>query len=128
MLENKNGVWTGYTAPIGPESGRVLHVDIPMDEPEEITHEFAAKMGELIKLFDSKQKDYGSGNISKFGRMGIGVRMNDKWERIMHLTGNFSWGLYNTEVRNESLRDSYMDIAVYAVIDWLVEEGIWDAS
>lgn len=107
--------------------------DIVGGEPESITYYFADKMAELICLFDKKQKDYGRENIAEFGRFGVLVRMNDKMARIKNLTLEGSLlakmdskeiGLIGT-IRNESLRDSYMDIAVYAVIDWLLEDGTW---
>ncbi len=96
-----------------------------------ITYRFMEKMLQLIVLFDKKQKDYGPKNISEFGRTGVLIRMNDKLARIKNITnngmdGNFISGAEEGFVQNESLRDSYMDIAVYAVIDWLLEEGVWE--
>lgn len=108
-----------------------------LDNPvfEQITLHFTEKMIELIRLFDKKQKDYGRENIAEFGRMGILIRMNDKMARIKNLTRGGSLlakvdsKQLSPEVlgnhHNEALRDSYMDIAVYAVIDSLLEDGTW---
>jgi len=102
---------------------------------EPITYEFARKIFELVALFDKKQKDYGKSNISEFGRTGVLIRMNDKLARVKNIVmmksenGNdaFLFGAKdkNMQPLNESLRDSYKDIAVYAVIDWLLEDGLW---
>ena len=54
-----------------------------------------------------KQRDYGPGNITAFGEVGVLVRLNDKIERLKHLIGN---GLVPT---NESLEDTWLDIVNY---------------
>ena len=102
-----------------------------------ITYEFARKIFALVELFDRKQKDYGPENISEWGRMGVLIRMNDKIERIKHLTKKGKYFAFQGSGRanpleeelmveqNESLRDSYKDVAVYAIIDWLLEDGVW---
>lgn len=97
------------------------------DSPEGITYSFAQRMFELIIMFDRKQKDYGRGNIKDFGRTGILIRMNDKFARIRNLVIDKETGVFNFHpfFHNESIRDSYNDIAVYAVIDALLEEGLW---
>lgn len=107
-----------------------VKVDIG-ERVEPLTFKMAEKFGELLAIFDAKQKDYGKGNISEFGRTGILIRMNDKFARIKNMVidkGQFKWLKASQAAENEPLRDSYMDIAVYAVIDWLIEEGIWDAT
>lgn len=113
-------------------SPKDLVVELVVEDPTDLTILIAVKFAKLIQLFDSKQKDYGSDNIAKFGRMGVGVRMNDKWERILNLTENFRLldeGRHHAKETavaiNESLRDSYNDLAVYAVIDSLLEDGAW---
>ena len=116
---------TEVTSGIVPNVGYALTLIIPIQDPEPLTFKMAGKFAELIQLFDSKQKDYGSDNIAKFGRMGVGVRMNDKWERILNLTKNFS-NIGDPAFQNESLRDSYNDLAIYAMIDALLEDGAWE--
>jgi len=76
---------------------------------------------ENIKLLDQKQLDYGSRNISGFGIFGVVVRMNDKFERIKNL---FNSGR-RRRAANESIRDSFKDIANYAVIAEMLETGKW---
>lgn len=72
-------------------------------------------------LFDGKQRDYGPRNISSFGLYGVIVRLNDKWERIKNL---FASGRRKRAV-NESVRDTFRDIHVYANIALMVESGQW---
>jgi hypothetical protein len=70
----------------------------------------------------SKHKDYGPKNIanSPGGPLnGLRVRMWDKFARINHLIDN------KAKPENESLRDSFLDMANYAIIAMLVLDGEW---
>jgi hypothetical protein len=74
-----------------------------------------------VKLLDSKQLDYGSGNISAFGEYGVLVRASDKIERLKNLSK--SPGKPN----HESVRDTWMDLSNYGLIGALCHEGVWPA-
>lgn len=74
----------------------------------------------LVLLFDRKQQDYGPGNIADFGTYGVVVRMNDKFRRIAHL-----YKVRRRRPANESILDSFIDIADYALIAYLLETGEW---
>ena len=77
---------------------------------------------ENAKLLLSKHKDYVPTNISHApgGPInGLRVRMHDKLARINHLTDS------GKEPENESLRDSFIDLANYAIIGLLVLDGEW---
>jgi hypothetical protein len=70
----------------------------------------------------SKHKDYGPKNIahSPGGPLnGLRVRMWDKFARINHLIDN------KAIPENESLRDSFLDMANYAIIAMLVLDDEW---
>lgn len=71
-------------------------------------------------LFDRKQQDYGPKNITSFGSFGILVRMNDKMERLKSLMGK-----KRRKPQNESIRDSFKDIANYALMAVVLEKGEW---
>ena len=82
------------------------------------------------QLFCKKQKDYGPGNISvgknletdeevKLALMGLWFKMNDKIQRLKQLV------IHNQEPENESLMDSFMDLANYALIAQLVKKQVW---
>lgn len=75
------------------------------------------------ELLVSKHRDYGPKNISQSpgGALnGLRVRMHDKLARINHLIDS------GADPQHESLRDSFIDLANYAVIAQLVLDNKWD--
>lgn len=77
----------------------------------------------LAELLIKKQKDYGPKNISLApgGPLnGLRVRMFDKLSRINNLLET------GAKPENESLRDSFMDIANYAIIAMMVLDKQWE--
>ncbi len=78
---------------------------------------------ELSRILLKKHKDYGPLNIALApgGALnGIRVRMYDKLARINHLLDSGS------EPNYESLEDSFIDLANYAIIAILVQRGKWE--
>jgi hypothetical protein len=78
---------------------------------------------EAEKLLLKKHKDYGPKNISGSpgGAInGLRVRIHDKLARINNLYDTGS------TPENESLRDSFIDMANYAIIALLVLDDKWD--
>ena len=75
---------------------------------------------ENIQLADRKQQDYGPKNILYSGELGIIVRCQDKLCRLKHLLEK------NDGVMNESIEDSYRDLANYALIGILLRRGEWE--
>lgn len=80
-------------------------------------HAYLRAMGEL---HNKKQADYGRGKdplanvraAADFGVsavLGVAIRMNDKLHRIKSF-------FQNGKLENESLRDSFLDLAVYSII------------
>ena len=88
-----------------------------MECQEEQTRLIIDKFLDDIVLFDKKQSDYGSHNISKFGVMGVLVRSSDKIERLINLK--------DKEELNESKVDSWQDLSVYGAIARVVLENNW---
>jgi hypothetical protein len=85
---------------------------------KDVTNKFIEANDLLIK----KHKDYGPTNISNApgGPLnGLRVRMHDKQARINHLIDN------NLDPKNESLRDSFLDLANYAIIALMVLDEEW---
>lgn len=76
-----------------------------------------------LKLFDNKQKDYGSNNISKFGAHGCVIRMSDKFERLCNLYKN-----KRKRPINESIEDTFRDLSNYAIIALMCEKGTWPSE
>ena len=78
-----------------------------------------------VELLLKKHRDYGPTNISRApgGAInGLRVRMHDKLARINHLTDS------GATPENEPLRDSFQDLANYALIAMLVLDGHWPAE
>lgn len=71
----------------------------------------------LHKLLCRKQHDYGHGNITKFGLVGVAVRMCDKIARAENITFSGSGPIQ----LNEPLQDTYEDIIGYAVIGVMLQ-------
>ena len=79
---------------------------------------------DLKNLLLKKHEDYGPLNISNApgGAInGLRVRMYDKLARINNLYENS-----NDTPNYESLADSFMDLANYAIIGLLVQNGQWE--
>ena len=82
-------------------------------------------------LFAYKQDDYGPGNIAMNGNfllslLALGVRMNDKTQRILHILNNkmLTDGDIH-DVNNEPLEDSFKDLSVYGIIAQVVLSHKW---
>ena len=82
----------------------------------------AATFKEAHDLLLKKHRDYGPKNIALApgGALnGLRVRMWDKLARINNLVDT------GVAPQNESLRDSFMDMANYAIIGLMVLDGEW---
>ena len=82
----------------------------------------AKKFEEAHDLLVRKHEDYGPTNIANApgGAInGLRVRMHDKMARINHLFDN------SLDPKNESLRDSFIDLANYSIIALMVLDGEW---
>ena len=92
-----------------------------LEEFRKVSHEYYAHAEDVLV---KKQNDYGPTNISRSpgGPLnGLRVRIHDKVSRINHLIDS------GVEPENESLEDSFKDMANYAIIGLLVLRGKWDA-
>ena len=90
----------------------------------------------LITL-EAKQKDYGPHNLTKFGTFGVVVRMGDKMERIINLANKSrryegvadAIGRHPSAraeiVQNEPLADSFLDMANYSLIGYVMNTNTW---
>lgn len=80
---------------------------------------------ETFQVLVKKQSDYGPKNISLSpgGPLnGLRVRMHDKLSRINHLIDS------GATPENESLRDSFLDLANYSIIAMMVLDGDWPSE
>jgi len=87
---------------------------------------FYTLLEEIAELHSAKNHDYAKTNepLSNFNKCaafgvepwrGVLVRMSDKWSRIEQLAGG-------KVAKNESLRDSLIDLSVYALLCVLLLE------
>ena len=120
---------------IGQNGNTGLHYDLDAisfieKKYPETTKMFRDMQFEQWELFCKKQKDYGPKNISvgtnleteddvKLALTGLWFRMNDKMQRFQQIVMN------NQEPENESLMDTFTDLANYAIIAQLVQEQVW---
>jgi hypothetical protein len=79
-------------------------------KPTYLDDAFAQECDQLLKTFLQKHKDYGKGNILEIGELGISFRVAEKVSRLKNLLAK------GDEPANESIEDSWTDIAVYAII------------
>jgi hypothetical protein len=104
--------------------------DLPQEVVDQIRKSVNGKFEEAVQqkfqhsksVLLQKHKDYGPKNISQSpgGPLnGLRVRMWDKMARINHLVDS------GATPENESLKDSFLDLANYAIIAMLVLDGEW---
>lgn len=85
----------------------------------QVTENALRRLGAFVPMFYGKQLDYGVGNINKFGKLGVLVRLNDKVERLNSLWHD---GRIPT---HETVEDTLYDIIGYAIIGLLMQNGEW---
>lgn len=81
-----------------------------------------------LATLERKQLDYGPHNLIKFGVNGVVVRMSDKLERIINLRKrNQVEKAQGIEMPtfNEPLSDSFLDLANYAMMAYVMDRGLW---
>lgn len=97
----------------------------------ELANAFLTSFQEQLDLLAAKMLDYGTDNLKagtqlktekeiKFALEGIWFRINDKVQRWKNMI--FTEATPN----NESLYDTFMDIANYGIIAKLISRGVWD--
>ena len=82
---------------------------------ENSCRETALKIAETVI---SKQHDYGHDNIMAFREQGLVVRLWDKISRLKNLL----W-INNAKPKNESIEDTFTDIAGYAIIGLMLSNN-----
>jgi len=106
-------------------------IDAAERDYPEMAKAFNQITSEMYDLFCEKQHDYGPGNIAMgttlkskedvhMSLMGLVVRMNDKINRLINLIIK-----KQIEPKNESVIDTFMDLANYSVMAKIVSDGKW---
>ena len=86
-----------------------------------LEQEMAKLLEGLFETFKKKQASYGCGNIADFGEKGVLIRMNDKMKRLINLV----WHDKQNPLKDETVEDTYLDLADYALIALIVRRGNW---
>ena len=92
---------------------------------------FAEILGKMYRTHLDKNADYSPANILATGEVGLVTRLWDKTARLMNLVGiKFKYLLHENvsppkNPKNESINDSLLDLAVYAIIGLLLRQGKW---
>ena len=89
------------------------------EEPNTFQEALGIVLDEMRDVMIGKQHDYGPGNIMDFGDFGVLVRANDKMARLRNLYKS------GEAPRHESVDDTWLDLANYAVIAMMVRRGYW---
>lgn len=99
-------------------------LNIIMKEPKTFEEAVEIILQECKELLLRKNFDYGTGNVSEFGLIGILVRIRDKTQRLKNLMGFNKDGVVKTpKVHDEKLIDTFMDVANYGILALLLERG-----
>lgn len=85
--------------------------------PQHLDEAFTLVNEELLQMFLKKHRDYGKGNILAVKELGIALRITEKIERLKNLM------LSDQAPANESIDETWTDVAVYAVIAILYRRG-----
>ena len=85
--------------------------------PKTLDAAYEQVLEELLQMFLKKHKDYGKGIILSIKELGIAFRIGEKTERIKHLL------MTQNDPSNETLEDTWLDIAVYGIIGTLYHRG-----
>lgn len=111
IAEGIDGPWPGsaFLAAAGVSLAILKqHTDVTVDE--------------IVEIVVGKQRDYGCGNILKFGMTGIQVRVSDKAERIKNMVAQrrlidgVRWWTTLDRGEAEPLVDAFIDIVGYAIV------------
>jgi hypothetical protein len=94
-------------------------------DPKTLDEAFSLVSQDLLEVFLKKHQDYGKGNILSIKELGIAMRLAEKIERLKHLLLKAELG--DTTTQNESIEDTWTDIAVYAIIAQLYRNGWFQA-
>lgn len=90
--------------------------------------EFKSIMENMYNVHLDKNLDYSPMNIVATGIVGVVTRLWDKTARLMNLSGfDIRDGKFTgeKEAKNESIEDTLLDLANYAVIAAILRRGKW---
>jgi hypothetical protein len=90
---------------------------------ESIEQAWTEVLGMMTDTFVKKNNDYGHNNLAVGGVPGVVLRMSDKVSRLWQLSGLN--GSVKQQVSDERMQDTFLDLANYAVVGYLMAAGKW---
>lgn len=87
----------------------------------ELERVMAERLAATFAIWKQRQAKYGSDNIARRGPAGIMVRMDDKLARLDRVFSGQATG----EQADETVADTCMDVANYALMALVCHEGLW---
>jgi len=107
----------------GIKGGKMQDYSYIKDEKlKQKLYEFDNIVDKMRSIIIAKNNDYGNANIGDLGIKGLFVRLWDKVNRLKQLV----WVEKENQVKDESIEDTYLDLANYAVISIIVKRGKWN--
>lgn len=92
-----------------------------MERPQTFEDALDTILAEMRAVMIDRQLKYGSTNILDCGKPGIAVRLSDKAARLRHAWLNGK----GQGATDESIEDTLIDAANYAVIGLMLGRGWW---
>lgn len=92
-----------------------------MDKPRSFEDALDTILAEMRAVMIERQIKYSSENILDCGKPGIAVRLSDKAARLRNAWLNGK----GTDATDESVEDTLIDAANYAVIGLMLGRGWW---
>lgn len=95
-----------------------------LDQYPETVNEMVILITQNLVTFCKKQKDYGPYNVlinndKKLSMLALTIRLHDKIQRILNLLNT------DQDPENESIEDSFLDAANYALMSVILSRGRW---
>jgi len=122
----RKALWKNITSENGKTKSKINYSDCleygTMQKPDETAdvettnEEFDNICTEISELVKSKNERYGDNNLTKFGHLGIIIRMYDKLSRLENLTKTGCKSAEEFDKLKKSIEGQYKDIAGYAVV------------
>lgn len=100
-------------------AGSPVHRSANPNKPATFEQAMARLNAECDRVMIKKQCDYGNLNIAIWDTLGVAVRLTDKVMRLRELI------LSGRLPRNESIRDTAVDIRNYGLILLMLIDGLW---
>lgn len=89
---------------------------------------FREIIDKMYRTHLEKNQDYSPANIRAMGELGLSTRVWDKVARLLNLMGfDIERGTYSSkkEPKNESIDDTLLDLANYAIIWQIYRQNKW---